>query len=133
MYIALLGLVVGALLGFVFKVNIPPELARYTAVGLLGILDALLGALRADLDKKYNQSIFLSGLVTNMLLAIAVTYLGDQLSLDLYLGAIIVFMMRIFSNVSGIRYHFLDRAAFRAQKRAEALAEKAEAEAEKAA
>jgi len=129
MYIALLGLIVGATLGFVFKVNIPPELARYTAVGLLGILDALLGALRADLDKKYNQSIFLSGLVTNMLLAIAVTYLGDQLSLDLYLGAIIVFMTRIFSNVSGIRYHFLDRAALRAQKRAEALAEKAEAEA----
>ncbi len=109
MFIALLGLLIGVAIGLSARLNIPPELARYTAVGLLGILDSILGALRADFDKRYNQTIFLSGLLSNMVLAGAVTYLGDILSLDLYLGVIIVFMIRIFSNISGIRYHFLDR------------------------
>ena len=120
MAMAFIGLIIGILIGFRFPVSIPPELARYTAVGLLGILDSILGALRADLDKKYNQAIFLSGLVSNMLLATAVTYLGDALSLDLYLGVIIVFMLRIFSNVSGIRYHILDKLVERTRRRQEA-------------
>lgn len=109
MYIAILGLIIGIAVGMVAKLNIPPELARYTAVGLLGIFDSILGALRADLEKRYNQTIFLSGLLSNMILAGAITYLGDKLSLDLYLGVIIVFTIRIFSNISGIRYHYLDK------------------------
>ncbi len=117
MWMALIGLIIGILLGFRFPVSIPPELARYTAVGLLGILDSILGALRADLDKDYNQTIFLSGLIMNMLLGTAVTYLGDALALDLYLAVIIVFMLRIFSNISGIRYHILDKLIERARRR----------------
>lgn len=117
MVMAFFGLVIGIGLGFVFKIDIPPALAQYTAVGLVGILDSLVGAMRAEMDKKYDQTIFFSGLITNMLLAVAITYLGDALSLDLYLGVIIVFMFRIFSNISGIRYHFLDKYIERAQKR----------------
>jgi small basic protein len=44
-----------------------------------------------------------------MILAVGITYLGDQLSLDLYLAAIVVFTIRIFGNLGTIRYSLLER------------------------
>jgi small basic protein len=38
-----------------------------------------------------------------------ITYLGDRLSIDLYLAVIVVFMIRIFTNIATIRYSFLTR------------------------
>ncbi len=109
MFYALLGLIGGLALGSLVPLTIPLEYARYSAIAILGIFDSLLGALRSDLQKKYDHTIFLSGLFFNMVFAIAITYLGDRLNLDLYLAAIIVFTMRIFSNMATIRYSFLPR------------------------
>ncbi len=100
---------IGIIVGIYTPVDIPMEFARYTAVGILGILDSLMGAIRADLQKKYNTTIFLSGLFFNMVLAILITYLGDKLSLDLYLAVLIVFTFRIFANIATIRYAFLEK------------------------
>lgn len=109
MYIAIIGLLAGIAIGMFSPFHIPVEFARYTAIGILGILDSMLGALRADLQGKYDQSIFITGLIFNMIVAIAITYLGDKLSLDLYLAAIVVFTIRIFGNLGTIRYSFLER------------------------
>lgn len=109
MYIIVVGLIAGIALGFISPFHIPEEFARYTAIGILGILDSMLGALRADLQGKYSQSIFISGIFFNLIVAIAITYLGDKLSLDLYLAAIVVFTIRIFGNLGTIRYSFLER------------------------
>lgn len=109
MYIVIVGLIAGVAIGTFTPLNIPIEFARYTAIGILGILDSLLGALRADLQTKYNQYIFVTGLIFNMLLAIGITYLGDQLSLDLYLAAIVVFTIRIFGNLGTIRYLLIEQ------------------------
>lgn len=109
MYIAILGLLIGIGLGTLSPLQIPIALAHYTAIGILGILDSMLGALRADLQGKYDANIFISGLIFNMVLAIGITYLGDKLSLDLYLAAIVVFTIRIFGNLGTIRYSFIER------------------------
>jgi small basic protein len=109
MYIAIIGLLIGIALGTYAPFQIPIELAHYTAIGILGILDSMLGALRADLQGKYDANIFLSGLIFNMVIAVGITYLGDKLSLDLYLAAIVVFTIRIFSNLGTIRYSFIER------------------------
>lgn len=116
MYFAFVGLIAGILIGIYTPFVIPLEYARYTAIAVLGILDSLLGATRADLQKKYNTTIFVSGLMFNMALAVIITYLGDKLSLDLYLAVIIAFTLRIFSNLAAIRYVFLAR--FIGEKRA---------------
>lgn len=110
MWYVFIGLTVGIIIGLYTQVEIPIEFARYTAVGILGILDSLLGAIRADLQKKYDTTIFLSGLVFNMTLAMLITYLGDKLSLDLYLAVLIVFTFRIFANMATIRYAFLEKS-----------------------
>jgi small basic protein len=109
MWFILIGLIIGITVGIYIPLEIPLEFSRYTAVAILGILDSLTGAIRADLQKKYNTTIFISGLFFNMILAICITYLGDKLSLDLYLAVLIVFTFRLFANIATIRYAFLEK------------------------
>lgn len=109
MWISLLALIVGIVIGIFFPVTIPLAYTRYTAVGIIGLLDSILGALRANVQGKYNASIFISGLVFNMILAMSVTFLGDKLSLDLYLAVLVVFMMRLMKNIGRLRYGLLTR------------------------
>jgi small basic protein len=103
----LAGLLVGILLGLVLNVNIGFELSRYSAVAILAALDSVLGAVRAELDGVYNNRIFISGFVTNAIVAVILTFIGDRLGLDLYLVALITFGLRIFNNVALIRRHFI--------------------------
>ena len=107
MLLPLAGLLVGVLLGLVLNVNVSFEFARYSAVAILAALDSVLGAVRAELDGVYDNRIFISGFVTNALVAVLLTFIGDRLGLDLYLVALITFGLRIFQNVALIRRHFL--------------------------
>ncbi|KKU79023.1 MAG: Small basic protein [Candidatus Peregrinibacteria bacterium GW2011_GWA2_47_7] len=104
MIYAIIGIVLGIVLGFVVALPIPLEFTRYTAVIIIGMLDAFFGALRAEVTKdRYNSLIFITGFLFNILLAVGITFLGDKLGLDLYLAATFVFTFRIFSNVGIIR------------------------------
>ncbi|MFY9484098.1 MAG: small basic family protein [Patescibacteria group bacterium] len=109
MIFTLIGLMIGILVGYFAPVTIPVVFARYSAIAILGIVDSLFGAWRANLQGKFDQTIFVSGLIFNMVLAVLITYLGDQLNLDLYLAVIIVFTLRIFQNIATVRYSFLTR------------------------
>ena len=107
MLLPLAGLVLGVLLGLLLQVDVSFEFARYTAVAIVAALDSVLGAVRAELDGVYDNRIFISGFVTNALVAVLLTFIGDRLGLDLYLVALITFGPRIFQNVALIRRHFL--------------------------
>lgn len=106
-FLPLAGLLLGVLAGLLFNVTVGFELSRYSAVAILAALDSVLGAVRAELDGVYDNRIFVSGFVVNALVAVALTFIGDRLSLDLYLVALISFGFRIFNNVALIRRHFL--------------------------
>jgi small basic protein len=103
----LAGLGLGVLLGLLLKVNVSYELARYSAVAIVAALDSVLGAVRAELDGVYDNRIFVSGFITNAVVAVLLTFLGDRLGLDLYLVALVTFGPRIFQNLALIRRHFL--------------------------
>ena len=103
----LAGLLVGVLAGLVLNVNVSFEFSRYTAVAILAALDSVLGAVRAELDGVYDNRIFITGFVTNAIVAVILTFIGDRLNLDLYLVALITFGLRIFNNVALIRRHFI--------------------------
>ena len=110
MIYAISGLLIGILIGFVSNVSIPIEYAYYSAVVTLGLLDAIFGALRADIvDNTFNSTVFLSGLMFNAILALGITYLGEALGLNLYLAATVVFTFRIFTNVGVTRRVLLDK------------------------
>jgi len=113
MWLAILGMVLGIVFGIFAPVSLPVAYARYSAVGIVAILDSLLGAARADLQKNYNGIIFVTGLITNMILAALITYIGDRLGIDLYLGVIVAFAIRIVQNFGIIRRHILTQITTR--------------------
>jgi small basic protein len=107
MWLPVLALVIGVLVGLQASFTVPQEYARYTAVAILAAMDAILGAVRAELSKSYQNRIFISGLLANVALAVLLTYLGDRLGADLSLAAIVAFGVRMFNNAAIIRRHFL--------------------------
>ena len=106
-WLPLLGLALGVALGLTLGVAVSPDLARYSADRILAGLDSVLGAIRAELDAHYDNRVFISGFITNALVAVALTFVGDRLGIDLYLVALFAFGLRIFQNVALIRRHFL--------------------------
>ncbi|PIQ77904.1 hypothetical protein COV82_02315 [Candidatus Peregrinibacteria bacterium CG11_big_fil_rev_8_21_14_0_20_46_8] len=110
MLLALIGILLGIIIGWFLPFTIPLEYTRYTAVVILGIADALIGAVRAQVTKDhYDPWIFATGLFFNILLALGITLFGDMLGLDLYLAATVVFTFRIFRNVGIARRVVFDQ------------------------
>lgn len=107
MWLPLLGILVGILLGSIFTFAVPVVYAKYLSVAVLAALDSLLGGWRAVLEDKFDSPILITGFFTNILLAAGLAYLGDLLGLDLYLAAVVAFGLRIFSNLGAIRRHFI--------------------------
>ena len=114
MWLPLLGLLFGVLIGLAFSVSIPAAYAQYTAIAILAALDSILGAARAELEGNYDGKIFLSGLISNSLLAGLLTYTGDRLGVQLNLAAIVAFGIRLFTNLAVIRRILLFRWSQRA-------------------
>ena len=106
--IAVIGLLIGIILGFVLDVNIPDKFSPYMSVAILACLDSVFGAVRANLSKNFQTDIFISGFFGNAILAAALAYLGDKLGIPIYIAAVIVFGGRIFNNFAIIRRLLLD-------------------------
>jgi len=103
MWLPLIGLLVGLVIGSIFSITIPIEYARYTALTILAALDSVLGALRADMEGQYDNLVFVSGFFSNAVLSVLLTFLGDRLGVELYYAAIIAFGVRMFNNLAIIR------------------------------
>jgi small basic protein len=115
MWIPLAALVAGVLLGASLPLQIPIFYGRYLSVALLAALDSSFGGLRAVLEGKYDNTVFISGFFLNALLAAGLTYVGDRLGVELYFAALVAFGIRIFNNLGAIRHLLL--AAWRRRSR----------------
>ena len=100
----LLGITVGLL-----SPVIPYEFAKYSAIAIVAAFDSIMGALNAIVKNTFNIKIFVSGFFVNILIAMALTLLGDNLDANIFLAAIFVFVTRIFSNFSSIRRELIAR------------------------
>jgi small basic protein len=103
MWLPILGLLIGLIVGSLLAVEIPAQYSRYTAIAILAALDSVLGAARADMEGTYNNRVFVTGLLANALLAGFLTFVGDRLGVELYLAAIVAFGVRLFDNLARIR------------------------------
>jgi small basic protein len=108
MWLPMLGLLVGIILGLWFSVEIPLGAVKYTAIAILAALDTVLGGFRARLEDRFDLGVFVSGFLINTSFAALITAIGDLLGVDIYLGAVIVFSFRIFGNVGFIRRDLLE-------------------------
>ena len=109
MLLPVAALLLGLALGFITKASVPAHLAPYTAVALLAAFDSVLGGFRAALDGVFDDVIFVSGLLSNALLAALLAFVGDRIGINLYLAALVAFGVRIFQNLAILRRILLTR------------------------
>jgi small basic protein len=105
--IAVLGLLLGVLLGIVFELDVPLGLEPYLPIAVVAALDAVFGGLRAWLDGIFDDKVFVVSFLSNVVIAAGIVYAGDRLGVGAQLttGVIVVLGIRIFSNVAAIRRH----------------------------
>lgn len=105
--IAVLGLLVGVLLGLFLSPDVPVGFEPYLPIAVVAALDAVFGGLRAFLDGIFDDKVFVVSFLSNVVIAAGIVYLGDRLGVggQLSTGVIVVLGIRIFSNVAAIRRH----------------------------
>jgi len=107
--IAIVCLVAGGLLGYFVNFNVTTVTSVYIAIAILAAFDSILGGIVANINKTFDMAIFVSGFFANALLSVGIIYLGSKVGLDIYIGIVVVFVMRIFQNFAIIRRFLLNK------------------------
>lgn len=109
MIIALIGIIVGVVIGLYLPVTYSPSHSLYMSVAILACMDSVFGGVRATLEKKFNTNVFVSGFFGNAILAALLAYIGDRLGVPLYYAAIFAFGSRLFENFAIIRRYIFHK------------------------
>jgi len=100
-------IVLGLILGLVIGTNLPYAFSLtyslYISVAILAGIDSVFGAIRANIEDKFDSVIFFSGFIVNTIMAGVLAYIGDVLGIPLYYAAIFAFGTRLFQNIAIIR------------------------------
>lgn len=108
----ILFIVVGCLIGAILGNNAPTIsyiYADYLAISIIAALDSVLGGITATLKNRFDFKVFVSGFFMNAVISILLTLLGKKLNVDIYLAAIVVFVGRMFNNLTIIRRHYIEK------------------------
>lgn len=103
MVVALIGILIGGVIGFLLPYTYNTAYSLYITIAILASLDSVFGGVRANLEHKFNIRVFISGFFGNSLLAAFLAYIGDRLGVPLYYAAIFTFGGRLFDNFAAIR------------------------------
>ena len=106
------GIILGCILGAIVGINAPMisyTYSSYLAIAIIAALDTVFGGITSVLKKNFDLKIFISGFFCNAILSIALTFLGQKLNIDIYLAAIVVFVGRMFTNLTIIRRYYVEK------------------------
>jgi len=105
--IPIIGLLIGLAIGLVLDPSVPIWMQPYLPIAVIAALDAVFGAVRAVLDGIFDDKVFVISFLSNVVVAAFIVFIGDQLGVgsQLSTGVVVVFGVRIFSNVASIRRH----------------------------
>lgn len=103
--IPVIGLIVGVSVGLLLQPTVPETLQPYLPIAVIAALDAVVGALRALGERRFNDRVFVVSFISNVVIAAFMVFLGDQLGVgsQLSTGVVVVLGIRIFSNAAAIR------------------------------
>lgn len=107
--IPILGLIIGVLIGIFMPYQIPEAYSMYVAVGILAALDSVFGGAVASLQGKFGLRTFVTGFLSNIMLAVLLTFIGIKMGLDLYLAPVFAFGVRLFANFAALRRLFFEK------------------------
>ena len=100
----ILMLVLGAAAAALLKFGpIPGVFGQYLAVACLAGFDTICGGVRSGMEGKFRTDVFVTGFLSNVLIAFFLAWLGDQIYINLFLAVALVLGARIFTNLSLIR------------------------------
>jgi len=123
----ILALALGAYIATAVAIgSLPGAMGQYLAVACLAGFDTVFGGIRSGLEGKFRTDVFITGFVSNILIAFFLAWLGDQIYINLFLAVALVLGARIFTNLSLIRRFALTKwQDARERKRLQALAQSA--------
>ncbi len=103
--IPVVGLVVGVGLGLWLQPTVPLGLQPYLPIAIVAALDAVIGALRALGEKRFDERVFVVSFISNVVIAALIVFVGDQLGVgsQLSTAVVVVLGIRIFANMAAIR------------------------------
>ncbi len=103
--IAILGLVLGIVVGLVLRPSLPTAMGPYLPIMIVAAMDALFGAARAFLEGVFSDRVFVVSFISNVLIAATIVWVGDQIGVgtELSTAVIVVLGIRIFTNSAAIR------------------------------
>ncbi len=107
-----IAILVGCILGALVGINVPLisySYSSYLAIAIIAALDSVFGGITGVLKQEFDFNVFISGFFCNSILSILLTYLGNKLNLDIYLAAIVVFVGRMFLNLTIIRKYYIEK------------------------
>lgn len=109
MIIALLGILLGIFVGLIIPFSFTTAYSLYVSVAILAAVDSVFGAIRSSMQDQFEPIIFVTGFISNAVLAAALAYIGDNLGVPLYYAAIFAFGVRLFNNLAIIRRILIER------------------------
>ena len=107
-----IAILIGCILGAIVGINAPIisySYSSYLAIAIIAALDSVFGGIAGTLKGEFNFKVFISGFFCNSILSMLLTYLGNKLNVDIYLAAIVVFVGRMFLNLTIIRKYYIDK------------------------
>ena len=107
-----IAMTIGCILGALVGINIPTisyTYSSYLAIAIIAALDSVFGGISGTLKGEFDFKVFISGFFCNSILSILLTFLGNKLNLDIYLAAIVVFVGRMFLNLTIIRKYYIEK------------------------
>ena len=107
-----IAILIGCVLGAIVGINAPTisySYSSYLAIAIIAALDSVFGGIAGTLKGEFNFKVFISGFFCNSILSMLLTYLGNKLNVDIYLAAIVVFVGRMFLNLTIIRKYYIDK------------------------
>lgn len=107
-----IAIILGCLIGVILGVNAPIisyTYSKYLAIAIVAALDSIFGGISSTLKGNFDFKVFVSGFFGNAILSMLLTFLGDRLNVDIYLAAIVVFVNRMFLNLTIIRKYYIEK------------------------
>ena len=103
-------LLLGAMIALALHLPaVPGAYGQYLAVSCLAGFDTVCGGIRACLEDKFRREVFVTGFISNVLIASFIAWFGEQIYINLFLAVALVLGARIFTNLSLIRRFALTR------------------------
>ena len=96
------GVVVGVIAGFKLNIGYNPQYGVYIALLILAIINTIFNVINDNFNGQIN--ILRSGLllIGDLLFALLLGYVGEQLGLPIYLAAVFAFGNNIYSNTRNL-------------------------------